>query len=184
MLQVQNLSKSYGVNTVLAAVNLIVNDGEHVGLIGPNGSGKSTLLKIITGQEPPDGGTVVLSPRGLRVGYLAQSFAEVTGRTISEVIAAAQGELAAAETDLQQAADALTTAPDVEAAMQTYNDALTRYEALGGYEREHRSAAILQGLGLGDIPASTRVGELSGGQKTRLGLATLLMQEPELLLLD
>ncbi|HVF99851.1 MAG TPA: ABC-F family ATP-binding cassette domain-containing protein, partial [Chloroflexia bacterium] len=119
-----------------------------------------------------------------RVGYLAQSFGDVTGRTISEVIAAAQGALAAAETGLQQAADALTTAHDLEAAMQAYNDALTRYEALGGYEREHRSAAILQGLGLGGIPATTKVGELSGGQKTRLGLATLLMQEPDLLLLD
>ncbi len=184
MLQVQNLSKSYGVNTVLAGVNLIVNDGEHVGLIGPNGSGKSTLLKIITGQESSDSGTVVLSPRGLRLGYLAQSFSDITDRTVSEMIAEAQGELAAAEADLQRTADALTTAEDVEAAMQAYNEALTRYEALGGYEREHRSAAILQGLGLGDIPATTRVGELSGGQKTRLGLATLLIQEPDLLLLD
>jgi ATP-binding cassette subfamily F protein 3 len=184
MLQVQHLSKSYGVNTVLAAVNLIVNDGEHVGLIGPNGSGKSTLLKIITGQESPDSGTVVLSPRGLRLGYLAQSFSDITGRTIADVIAEAQGEITAAEADLQRTADALTTAANVEAAMEAYNEALTRYEALGGYEQEHQSAAILQGLGLGDIQPSTKVGELSGGQKTRLGLATLLMQEPDLLLLD
>ncbi|HEX8229143.1 MAG TPA: ABC-F family ATP-binding cassette domain-containing protein [Chloroflexia bacterium] len=184
MLQVQNLSKSYGVNTVLAAVNLIVNDGEHVGLIGPNGSGKSTLLKIITGQEPPDSGNVVLSPRGLRLGYLAQSFSDLANRSISDVIADAQGEISAAERTLQQTADALTTAADVEAAMEAYNQALTRYEALGGYEREHRSAAILHGLGLGDIEPDSRVSELSGGQKTRLGLATLLLREPDLLLLD
>src|ERR1043165_1221722 len=101
MLQVQNLYKSYGITTVLAGVSLIVNDGEHAGLIGPNGAGKSTLLRCIIGQEQPDSGTVTLSPAGLSLGYVPQSFADMLGqRTIAEVVAEAQAEYTAAEAAL------------------------------------------------------------------------------------
>lgn len=184
MLQAQNLSKTYGVTTVLRAVNLIVNTGEHVGLIGPNGSGKSTLLKCLTGQEAPDSGSVILAPRSLRMGYLAQSFSAHEGSTITSILAKSQGDMADIERELQAAADALTGAGDLDSAMERYNYALERFEASGGYEREHRAAAILEGLGLGSLDRNTPVTDLSGGQKTRLGLASLLVQEPDLLLLD
>ncbi|HEY0738949.1 MAG TPA: ABC-F family ATP-binding cassette domain-containing protein [Herpetosiphonaceae bacterium] len=184
MLQVQNLHKSYGTATVLAGVQLIVNDGEHVGLIGPNGTGKSTLLRCILRQEQPDSGTIILSPPDLAIGYLAQSFDDLGARTVGEVVAAAQAEWLVAEHELQHAAEALGAAGDPDAAMAAYDHALTRFEALGGYEREHRAAAVLEGLGLGDINPQTRAMSLSGGQKTRLGLATLLLSEPRLLLLD
>ncbi len=184
MLQAQNLSKSYGVYSVLNTVNLVINNGEHVGLVGPNGSGKSTLLRLLTGQEQPDAGSVVTSPRDLKIGYLAQSFDEPGETTVGEVITLAQEELAEAERQVQQAADTLAEAADPQATIQAYSDALARFEALGGYEREHRSAAILEGLGLGTVDLRTPVADLSGGQKTRLGLASLLVLEPDLLLLD
>ncbi len=184
MLQAQNLSKSYGVHIVLSAVNLIINDGEHVGLIGPNGSGKSTLLRCLTGQESPDNGSIILSPRSTRIGYLAQSFSPLENDTVQHVLEQSHGDLAHADGELQKAADALTGAQDMDAAMEAYNDALLRFETLGGYEREHRAAAILQGLGLGNVDPAIEAGTLSGGQKTRLGLAILLLQEPDLLLLD
>src|SRR4051812_19443776 len=139
MLQVQNLHKSYGVTPVLWGASFIVNDGEHVALIGPNGAGKTTLLRIITGQEPPDSGSFTLSPRGSVIGYLAQSFADVGSLTVSEAVANAQADVVAAEHEVQRAADALSTSPDPEAAMQAYTDALARFDALGGYEREHRA---------------------------------------------
>jgi ATP-binding cassette subfamily F protein 3 len=185
MLQVHNLHKSYGITTVLSRVSLIVNDGEHAGLIGPNGTGKSTLLRCIIGQEQPDSGSITLSPPGASLGYVPQSFGDLLGeRTIAQVVAEAQAEYVAAEAALARAADRLSAAEDMEAALAAYDAALAHFEALGGYEREHRSEAVLQGLGLGDLAPSTPALTLSGGQKTRLGLATLLLRQPDLLLLD
>jgi ATP-binding cassette subfamily F protein 3 len=183
MLQVQHLRKSYGVDTTLADINFIVDDGEHVGLIGPNGAGKSTLLRCLVRQEEPDAGTIVLSPQ-MSIGYLPQTFDYMGNRTITEAIQMAEADLAAAESQLQQAAAQLTSATNIDAALTEYNRALEHFEALGGYEREHRAKQILHGLGLAEIEPTMRVATLSGGQKTRLGLAMLLLQEPDLLLLD
>ena len=183
MLQVQNFTKSYGTTTVLDSVNFIINDKEHVALIGPNGAGKSTLLRCVTGREQPDSGAIVVSPLEATIGYLPQS-SELEDYTVGEAVTAANAPLLSAERDLQRAADALTTSSDPDPAMSAYAEALARFEALGGYEREHRAASVLQGLGLGDITPDTPVATLSGGQKTRLGLAVLLLREPDLLLLD
>jgi ATPase subunit of ABC transporter with duplicated ATPase domains len=184
MLQVQHLRKSYGITTVLSDVSFLVNDGEHVGLISPNGTGKSTLLRCLVGQEQPDAGTLSFAPPQLSIGYLPQSFGDLADQRVGEAVAGAQADVLAAEAALQHAAEQLATADDMDDALLAYDAALARFEALGGYEREHRAAAVLAGLGLGAIDQDMPVRALSGGQKTRLGLALLLLGSPDLLLLD
>ena len=184
MLQVRDLTKSYGASTILAGISFILNDGEHLGLIGPNGAGKTTLLRCILGLEPPDAGTIVRAPTTLTIGYLAQALNIAANSSIGDYLHAAQLEYVNAEHALQHCAEALAHTSDHDAAMAAYDKALAHFEALGGYEREYRASEILQGLELATIPHDHLISALSGGQQTRLGLAGLLLSEPGLLLLD
>ena len=184
MLQVKQLSKYFGAEIILNSVSFVLNDAERVGLIGPNGSGKTTLLRCLARLDTPDRGELVRSPVDTTIGYLPQVLEQVDDLTVAEAIAGAQGEWQAAERGYQEAADHLATAVDSEPAMDAFDSALHRFEALGGYEREQRATAILEGLGLASDRLNQTVESLSGGQKTRLGLAMLLLQEPDVLLLD
>lgn len=184
MLQVRDLTKSYGAATILAGITFILNDGEHVGLIGPNGAGKTTLLRCILGLEQPDSGTIVRAPTTLTIGYLAQALSLATHSRIGDYLDAAQADYVAAERALQHSAEALAHTSDHDAAMAAYDAAVAHFEALGGYEREYRASEVLQGLELAALSRDHLVSALSGGQQTRLGLAGLLLSEPGLLLLD
>ncbi len=183
MLQVNNVSKTYGIQTILEGVSFIVNRADRVGLVGPNGCGKTTLLRIITGFERPDSGRVNLE-QGATIGYLAQGLESSFGATLGEVMRSGIAGWRAAQELVETLADQLSVespSPDILAA---YGEAFERFEALGGYAVEPRSESILAGLELHDIAADTPVQRLSGGQRTRLGLARLLVAEPNLLLLD
>jgi len=186
MLKVIDVSKSFGSDTILHRVSFIVNPGERAGLIGPNGCGKTTLLRIIIGQETADSGSVQLSPPHIRVGYLAQSLEYAPQETVGQALWKATGELNKVHQRLQSLAAAMAAAQgeEMEQLLSAYGQAQEAYERLGGYEAAHRMEAILHGLGLGDLEQDTPVSILSGGQKTRLGLAQLLLSEPDLLLLD
>ena len=184
MLQVKHLSKRYGAQIVLDDVSFVVNDGEHVALVGPNGSGKSTLFRCLVGAEPPDAGEVVAAAGGIGGGYLPQASLEELGPTVRDALDAAQADLVSAERALVAAGERLAD-PDAGAeVLADYDAALAAFEACGGYEREHRGAATLDGLGLAAVETDRAVTSLSGGQKTRLGMACLLLREPTLLLLD
>ena len=111
MLHVTNVSKSYGVETVLAEISFIVNTGERVGLVGPNGCGKTTLLRIITGQEQADSGRIRFNPPELEVGYLAQSLSFESGETVNEALNRATVEHSQAWADMQHYADLMTRMP-------------------------------------------------------------------------
>jgi len=187
MLTVNHLSKRYGDDLVLDRVSFTVNAGERVGLIGPNGGGKSTLLRIIASVEQADAGSVTRTPSGLTHGHLPQGWEGPPDATVADVLrdaqrsAAVQDELASLEA--RMAAPGLA-GDHLGALLDEYAAAQERFEALGGYKWAHRAQAVQAGLGLADLSPNMPVALLSGGQKTRLGLARLLLAGPRLLLLD
>jgi len=186
MLQVSNLSKSFGDNQILDRVSFTINPGERVGLIGANGCGKTTLLKIILGELQPDSGSAWLSPADVRVGYLAQALEVEPGQTVGQVMASALAGLTEAERRLESLSAAMAAAQgqELQRLLGEYDQALSTFERLGGYGFQARVEAVLDGLELHDLSQETPVEILSGGQKTRLGLARLLLSNPDLLLLD
>ncbi|MGB8643824.1 MAG: ABC-F family ATP-binding cassette domain-containing protein [Anaerolineae bacterium] len=183
MLQLTNISKAYGALPVLDGVSFIVHRGERVGLVGPNGCGKTTVLRIITGLEQPDAGAVALDT-GATIGYLPQGQELALGDTVGAVIRSGLTELEGVRERMEVYAERMGQGDTSEQMLSDYGEAVARFESLGGYEIEHRIDEVLAGLGLGDIPLAAPVNRLSGGQRTRLGLARLLLSFPALLLLD
>ena len=183
MLQVNNLHKAYGDNVVLSGATFTLNHGDRAALVGPNGCGKTTLLRIVVGQERPDQGSVSWQPPDLRIGYLEQALTYPERTTVG---AAMRGELAQAERAVRELAERMAGASgaELERLMAAYAEALERFETGGGYRSETQVDAVLAGLGLAGLDQETPVEILSGGQKTRLGLARLLLDRPQLLLLD
>jgi ATP-binding cassette subfamily F protein 3 len=186
-LQLSNISKAYGDNLILDKVSFVVNTGERVGLIGPNGCGKSTLLRVIMGRERPDGGSVQLSPAGTRPGYLEQGLLYEEGESIGDLLYVYERAVEAAEERVATLAGRLAQTSGAEQArlMEAYSEALADLERLAvARPQEHEAEAVLAGLGLAEVPLETPVAILSGGQKTRVGLARLLLNRPDLILLD
>jgi ATP-binding cassette subfamily F protein 3 len=186
MLQVSNIIMSYGDQVILDHVSFTVNAGERLGLVGPNGCGKTTLLDIIGGRLAPDSGSVRFTKPDVRLGYLEQALTYKPSQTVGQAIVTAQRPLAEAQQRMRELASQLAATADEEQSrlLCRYADAQANFEALGGYQLAHRAQATMEGLGLDDVDLDTRVATLSGGQKTRLGLACLLLSEPTLLMLD
>jgi ATP-binding cassette subfamily F protein 3 len=186
MLQVSNLSKSFGDNLIFERASFTINRGERVGLVGPNGCGKTTLLQIILGELRPDTGSTRCSPASIRTGYLAQALEYEPGQTVGQVTKAAIAGLLETERRLESLTTRMAKAQgqELEQLLLAYDQALDACERLGAYDIEARTAAILDGLDLGELDQQAPVENLSGGEKTRLGLARLLLSNPDLLLLD
>ncbi|MCA1667371.1 MAG: ATP-binding cassette domain-containing protein [Thermomicrobia bacterium] len=185
MFTVTDVAKAYGDAPILDHISFTLNRGERVGLIGPNGAGKSTLLRILAGLEAPDCGSVWLDPAA-RIGYLAQALRYGADATIHDVVSEALGEAREVVAAIERLGEAIATAQGAayDDAMAQYADALDRAEQIDAYGASARLVAVLAGLGLAHLTEETPVATLSGGQKTRLGLARLLLTQPDVLLLD
>jgi ATP-binding cassette, subfamily F, member 3 len=183
MLQVSNLEKYFAGAPILLGVSFTVGHGERAGIVGPNGSGKTTLLRIIAGLERPDAGSVALAPGARRLGYLRQGFLGDEDRPVATMLDP-DGTVWAAHLDVQRATERLAAQSAEPEALGAYDAAAARFEDLGGYERLGAVEEVLRGLGLDILEPERLIATLSGGQKTRLALAGLLLGAPDLLLLD
>jgi ATP-binding cassette subfamily F protein 3 len=184
LFRLSDVYKSYGAQDVLRGASLQVNAGEHVGLVGRNGAGKTTIFRLISGSETPDKGDVVRA-RGLRLGLLEQHIHFDSGSTVHESALAAFGHLQEIEHELHELEHRMAEATDdLERVLERYSELQTAFEREGGFEYTARAEAVLQGLGFTRETWAMETAKLSGGQQNRLGLARLLLAEPDVLLLD
>ena len=185
LLSLDRITKSYDPTTVLDGVSLVLNDGDCVALVGANGSGKTTLLRILTGEVEPDGGVVRVA-EGVELGYLPQEPPDVGSLSLADLLAESVGGLRTLERRLRELESLMTTAagPALDAATAEYGDVMERFERRGGYELGHRTEEVLAGLGLAHLPRDRVFATLSGGEKTRVLLAALLLRSPDVMLLD
>jgi ATP-binding cassette, subfamily F, member 3 len=187
LIQLADITKTFGVRTLLEHVTWQIGDGDRVGLCGPNGAGKTTLLKMLAGMEEPDSGTVV-KPAGLTIGYLPQDGLTHSGRTVFEEASSAFQPLLDMKAEMHDIEHRLgdTSVPDAEheTMLTRYADLQDRFRLADGYSMDLRIATVLRGLGFTaddtDRPAET----FSGGWQMRIALAKLLLGRPNLLLLD
>ncbi|CAN5660391.1 ABC-F family ATP-binding cassette domain-containing protein [soil metagenome] len=184
-LSVSHVSKIYEPVTVLDDLSFVISGSERVGLVGANGSGKSTLLRIISGEVEPDSGVVAASG-GVEVGYLPQDPPEPGDATIEDLIYQAAGELRELERRLRHLETDMTTARGAafDRVMDEYSERLEQFERRGGYDIDHRIDVVCAGLHITHIPRDRQFKTLSGGEKARVLLATLLLTSPDILLLD
>ena len=182
-LSVQHLQKSFEVGEILLNdLSFEIRTGECVGIMGRNGCGKTTLFRIITGEIPADGGEVVLAP-GRRIGLISQIPVYPAGYTVENVLRSAYRELFSMKRKMEALEREMTVHAD-RAVLSEYDRLSTAYEVGGGYEMDTNVDKICNGLG---IPAAMRdqlFSQLSGGEKTRVNLARLLLEQTDVLLLD
>ncbi len=184
LFRLSEVEKSYGAQDVLRGASLQINPGEHVGLVGRNGAGKTTIFRLISGEESADSGDVVRA-RGMRLGLLAQHVHFEPGSTVHESALAAFGHLQQIEHEMHELEHRMADAvDDLDAILERYSDLQHDFEREGGFEYAAKAETILQGLGFDRELWALETEKLSGGQQNRLGLAKLLLAEPDVLLLD
>ena len=183
ILDVNNISKRFEIEPILDGIHFKLSRGEKVGLIGENGSGKTTLLRMIAGIEPPSAG-VISRPGGSQVGYLSQEPRYEEGRTVYEELLDAFAEISQISQQLKSLEQQMETESQGEGGiLSEYSRLSTRFEQLGGYSFEYKIDAILDGLQMSWMKDRT-LNSLSGGEKNAVALARILLEEPDILLLD
>ena len=178
----ENIGQHFGAQEVLKDLSFRVAEGDRIGLIGPNGEGKTTLLRIIGGMLDPTLGAVHRR-RGLRVGCLPQDPPGIEGTTVLAAMLDVFAGLRRMEEELHELSARLGTTADPRL-LERYGELQAKFESEGGYDYPQRIDRVLTGLGFARDMWDRPLNELSGGQRTRVYLAKLLLAECELLLLD
>jgi len=186
VIRLDSVSKRHGSQVLYVDASMSVFAGDKVGLVGPNGAGKSTVFRLVTGQEAPDAGNVVVD-RGVTIGYFDQDVGEMAGGTVVEQTIAGAGEVAEVGRELKELEAKMADparADELEAILDRFGHVQARFDELGGYSLDARAREILAGLGFTGARMDDDVGTLSGGWKMRVALGRILLMQPDALLLD
>lgn len=176
-----NVGFSYGPRQILRDISLTLGLGDRIGVVGPNGTGKSTLLRLLCGELSGEAGTVSTNPPMATVGLMHQQLADMAGETVGEYLTRSTGMgavLAEFEGSLAAVAEGDAGADD------RYDRALSQYLAVDAATIDMRTDQVLAQVGLGDLHLGHRTAELSGGQRTKVSLAAMLLASFDILLLD
>ena len=168
MIRLESISKSYPNGELFTNVNIFLKGGMRAGLVGPNGAGKTTYLRIMLGEESPDSGNIV----------------ESSEKSILKQVLKAYPEVLELERKIESLSIALSQNSENIDLINQLGEFQNRFEALGGWSLEKKAKKILGGLGFSETQFSSSMTELSGGWRMRVALATILLQEPDILFLD
>lgn len=189
LMQLSHVTKSFDGEEIFEDVNFEVKTGERIGIVGRNGAGKSTLMKIIAGVENYDSGHIS-KIKGLKLGYLTQQMTLNTQNTVFEEMAKPFAHVQSISERMKDETDWLAAHADMYESVEykthidQYEKLSNEFEQLEGYQYESKIKTVLNGLDFSEADYHRPINDFSGGQKTRLSLAQMLLSEPDLLLLD
>jgi ATPase subunit of ABC transporter with duplicated ATPase domains len=186
MIRLDNISKQNGARLVFIEASAALQRGEKIGLVGPNGAGKTTLFRMITGEDEPDEGQVLVD-RGVSIGFFSQDVGEMAGRSAVAELLDGVGPVSEVAAELSQLEAAMADPEQMDrldAIIERFGDVQSRFEELGGYALDGRAREVLDGLGFSQEMMDGDVGKLSGGWKMRVALGRILLMRPDVMLLD
>ena len=180
-----HLSLHYAEMEIFSDVTLQVNERARIGIVGPNGSGKTSLIRVLLGEQDYDKGEIFF-PEHVRIGYVPQTAMNSGEGTIKDQIMSGFSELIKLEMELTKSALEIeqTEGSERKRSEQRYSTLLDKYESMGGYDYQNRMERVVQGVGLSEEVLNTPLEDASGGERTRAALASALLGEPDLLILD
>lgn len=181
----KDISKSYGTDIIIEDVSFGVEKGDRVGIVGPNGSGKTTLLSIISGELEPSSGNIYIRS-DMTLGYLKQKNHFFADGTVIREAEKTFEHFFRMEKELEDLQNKISdhTRPDFDRCLAAYTSLIEEYEKQGGYTYKSELAAVLRAMGFSDEDKNKQINVLSGGERTRLALACMLLRKPDILILD
>lgn len=184
-LNINGLAKSFGVDKIFENISFDIKEKERVGIVGKNGVGKTTLMKIIYGNEEASAGNIS-KRKGLKIGYLEQIPSHMEDKTAEEILHEAFESIYKLEKEMQELQKKLTIlkGDDLEVAIKKYSSIQEKYEYEGGYKLKEKFNKVVKGLDISTSILNSEFNLLSGGEKTRIVLGKILLENPDLLLLD